>query len=152
TLGDAIEDMSLDFGRNYIIGNPGGPYRFFVDPANRDMFNPDFVPGSTDPNQQPGFAQIAGCAPGKVCKLDNGDLKRLGFDGFPKATREYNGFQFDLSGRFGDRLWVNMTVLRSRTMGNYRGRFFVDKEERDPNQTEAFDVPALVVNTDGFLP
>jgi hypothetical protein len=151
-LGSAIEDMSLDFGKNFIIANPGGPYRFFVDPQNRDMVNPDYVPGSADPSQQPGFAQIAGCAPGRVCKLDNDDLRSLGFDGFPKATRRFDGVQFEVSGQARKRLWLNFTYLRSQTIGNYRGRYFIETEERDPNLTEAFDVPALVVNADGPLP
>jgi hypothetical protein len=151
-LGDAIEDMSLDFGKNFIIANPGGPYKFVVDPQNRDMFNPDYVPGSTDQNQQPGFAQIAGCAPGKVCTLTNDDLRRLGFDGFPRATRRFDGVQFEVSGQARKRLWMSFTYLRSQTIGNYRGRYFVESEERDPNLTEAFDVPALVVNADGPLP
>jgi hypothetical protein len=151
-LGDAIEDMSLDFGKNFIIANPGGPYKFYVDPQNRDMFNPDYVPGSNDPAQQPGFAQIAGCPPGRVCTLTNDDLRRLGYDGFPKATRRFDGVQFELAGQASKRVWLNFTYLRSRTIGNYRGRYFVETEERDPNLTEAFDVPALVVNTDGPLP
>src|SRR5262249_50682168 len=50
------------------------------------------------------------------------------------------------------RLWLDFTYLHSRTQGNYRGRYFVESEERDPNLTEAFDVPALTVNTDGDLP
>jgi hypothetical protein len=136
-LGDAIEDMSLDFGKNFIIANPGGPYKFFVDPQNRDMV---------------GFAQIAGCAPGRVCTLDNDDLRRLGFDGFPKATRRFDGLQLEVSGQAQKRVWLNFTYLRSQTIGNYRGRYFVESEERDPNLTEAFDVPALVVNADGPLP
>jgi hypothetical protein len=151
-LGNAIEDMSLDFGKNFIIANPGGPYKFYVDPQNRDMVNPGYVPGSALPSQQPGFAQIAGCAPGRVCTLDNDDLRRLGFDGFPRATRRFDGIQFEVSGQASKRLWLNFTYLRSQTIGNYRGRYFVESEERDPNLTEAFDVPALVVNADGPLP
>jgi carboxypeptidase family protein/TonB-dependent receptor-like protein len=151
-LKDAIEDMSLDLGKNFIIGNPGGPYRFYVDPANTDMVNPDYVPGSSDPAQQPRFAQIAGCVPGQICELTNEDLQRIGYGGFPKATRRFRGYEMDLSGQVQDRLWLNFTYLHSTTEGNYRGRYFVESEERDPNLTEAFDVPALVVNTDGPLP
>ncbi|HYV86268.1 MAG TPA: TonB-dependent receptor [Patescibacteria group bacterium] len=152
SLQDAIEDMSLDFGKNFIVANPGGPYHFFVDPANRDMVNPDYVPGSSDPAQQPAFAQIAGCAPGRVCTLSNDDLERLGYAGFPRATRRYEGIQFEVAGEVERRLWLDFTYLHSRTLGNYRGRYFVESEERDPNLTEAFDVPALTVNTDGALP
>jgi hypothetical protein len=151
-LRDAIEDMSLDFGKNFIIANPGGPYHFFVDPANRDMVNPNYVPGSSDPAQQPAFAQIAGCTPGRVCTLSNDDLTRLGYGGFPRATRRYDGIQLEIAGEVERRLWLDFTYLHSHTFGNYRGRYFVESEERDPNLTEAFDVPALTVNTDGALP
>jgi hypothetical protein len=58
----------------------------------------------------------------------------------------------DVSGQVQDRLWLNFTYLHSSTEGNYRGRYFIETEERDPNLTEAFDVPALVVNSDGPLP
>lgn len=151
-LGDAIEDVSLDFGRNYIITNPGGPYRFFVDPSNQDMVNPNYVPGSTNPLEQPGFAQLAGCKAGRTCTLDNSDLERLGYGGFPEATRSFRGMEFSLSRAARGRFWFNLSYLRSKTEGNYRGRYFVESEERDPNLTEAFDVPALVVNTNGLLP
>jgi hypothetical protein len=151
-LKDAIEDMSLDLGKNFIIGNPGGPYRFYVDPSNRDMWNPSYVPGSTDPAEQPAFAQLAGCQPGTVCKLTNEDLDRLGYGGFPEATRRFRGYQLDLAGQVDGRFWLNLTYLRSSTEGNYRGRYLVESEERDPNLTEAFDEPALVVNSDGPLP
>jgi hypothetical protein len=151
-LTNAIEDVSLDFGKNFIITNPGGPYRFYVDPSNRDLFNPDYEPGSADPAKQPALAQLAGCRARQVCTLDNGDLETLGYGGFPRAKRDFKGLELSVSRAQSKRFWMNFSYLRSRTTGNYRGRYFVQTEKRDPNLTEAFDVPALVVNTDGFLP
>ena len=152
SLNNAIEDMSLDFGKNFIIGNPGGPYKFFVDPSNHDMWNPNFVPGSTDPAAQAGFAQTVGCRAGQICELSNQDLKHAGYDGFPKATREFKGLEFTLTRQVSGWFWFNSSYLYSRTEGNYRGRYFLESEERDPNMTEAFDTPALVVNNTGLLP
>ncbi len=114
--------------------------------------NPNYEPGSADPTKQPGLAQKAGCAPGAVCTLTNADLVRLGYGGFPRATRNFKGYELTLSRSLRKRFWFNFSYLHSKTSGNYRGRYFVETEERDPNLTEAFDFPALVVNTDGLLP
>ncbi|HZE88750.1 MAG TPA: TonB-dependent receptor plug domain-containing protein, partial [Verrucomicrobiae bacterium] len=151
-LHSAIEDISLDFGKNYIIGNPGGPYRFYVDPSNHDLFNPDYEPGSADPSKQPALAQLASCKAGSICELSNGDLRNLGYGGFPNARRDFKGLELNVSRAESRRIWFEFSYLRSRTVGNYRGRYFVPTEKRDPNLTEAFDVPALVVNANGFLP
>src|SRR5262249_52412313 len=74
------------------------------------------------------------------------------FDGFPRATRRFRGYELNVEGEVKGRLKLNFDYLYSTTEGNYRGRYFVESEERDPNLTEAFDVPALVVNSDGPLP
>ncbi|MBZ5637188.1 MAG: carboxypeptidase regulatory-like domain-containing protein [Acidobacteriia bacterium] len=151
-LNEAIEDMSLDFGKTYVIANPGGPYRFYADPSNLDLVNPRYVPGSADPSQAPGLAQRFGCEPGAVCAVRNDDLEAAGLGAFPKATRTFRGVELTLSRKLRDKYWFNLSYLYSRTFGNYRGRYFAESEERDPNVTEAFDVPALVVNSTGLLP
>ena len=137
SLNDAIEDMSLDFGRNYVIGNPGRDLFIEFDPANKDLA---------------ALAPAFHCPLGGTCRITNRDLKRAGFDAFPKATRDFRGYEFTLEKAVSKLFWFNLSYLNSETKGNYRGRYFSETEERDPNLTEAFDVPALVVNTDGFLP
>jgi hypothetical protein len=151
-LNDAIEDISLDNGKNYIIANPGGPYTFYVDPANTDLVNPNYVPGSSDPDEQPAFAQRVGCTPGRECTVTNDDLHGIGYSAFPKAIRTFRGLELTVGKSLTKKFWFNFSYLNSRTEGNYRGRYFLETEERDPNLTEAFDVPALMVNAFGLLP
>ncbi len=151
-LNDAIEDISLDLGHTFIIGNPGGPYRFYVDPQNPDLWNPNYVPGSPTPSNKPGLAQLYGCGVGAVCTVTSDMTRALGYGAIPPAERKFKGYELSLNKQLTDKLWFTLSYLHSRTTGNYRGRYFAETEERDPNQTEAFDVPALAVNTSGRLP
>jgi outer membrane receptor protein involved in Fe transport len=136
-LNDAIDDVSLDLGHTFIVANPGGPYRFYVDPQNPDLT---------------GLAQMYGCALGTTCTVTDEAMKALGFGAVPSAERKFRGYELTLTKLLTDKLWFTFSYLHSSTVGNYRGRYFAESEERDPNQTEAFDVPALTVNTYGRLP
>lgn len=136
-LNDAIEDLSLDLGHTFIIANPGGPYHFYVDPNNPEIT---------------GLAQMYGCSAGTTCTVTSQQMKALGLGAIPSAERKFKGYELTLTKQLTDKLWFAFSYLHSRTVGNYRGRYFAETEERDPNQTEAFDVPALAVNTYGRLP
>jgi len=151
-LNDAIEDISLDLGRTFIIANPGGPYHFYVDPGNPDLWNPNYDPASTNPAARAGLAQMYGCSVGTTCTVTSDQTKALGLGAIPQAERTFKGYELTLTKQMTDKLWFTFSYLHSRTTGNYRGRYFAESEERDPNQTEAFDVPALSVNTNGRLP
>lgn len=151
-LNDAIEDISLDLGKTYVIANPGGPYRFYVDPKNPDLWNPNYDPTSAAYAARPGLAQLYGCKAGTTCTVTNAQMQALGYGAVPKAERIFKGYELTLSRDLTDKFWFNFSYLHSSTTGNYRGRYFVETEERDPNQTEAFDVPALAINTYGKLP
>lgn len=151
-LNDAIEDVSLDLGHTFIIANPGGPYHFYVDPQNPDLWNPSYDPTSTAPGARPGLAQLYGCGVGTNCTVTSQQMKALGLGAIPHAERKFKGYELSLTKLMTDKLWFTFSYLHSRTEGNYRGRYFAESEERDPNQTEAFDVPALAVNTYGRLP
>jgi hypothetical protein len=151
-LNDAIEDISLDLGHTFIITNPGGPYRFYVDPSNPDLWNPNYDPTSTAPANKPGLGELYGCAVGTTCTVTSAQTKALGYGAIPKAERIFKGYELSLTKQLTDKFWFTFSYLHSHTTGNYRGRYFAETEERDPNQTEAFDVPALAVNTNGSLP
>ena len=151
-LNSAIEDLSLDLGKTFIVANPGGPYTFYIDPANPDLWNPDYDPSSTAYNARPGLGQLYGCQSGATCVVTNEMMRSKGYGAVPKAVRTFRGYELNLGRTLTDKFWFNFSYLYSKTEGNYRGRYFVETEERDPNQTEAFDVPALAVNTYGRLP
>ena len=151
-LNEAIEDLSLDLGQTFIIANPGGPYHFYVDPGNPDLWNPDYDPTSTAYAARPGLAQLYGCKSGTTCTVTNAQMRQLGYGAVPKAERIFKGYELTLTKELTKKFWFGFSYLHSSTTGNYRGRYFVETEERDPNQTEAFDVPALAINTYGKLP
>lgn len=151
-LNDAIEDISLDLGKTFIIANPGGPYTFYVDPSNPDLFNPNYDPTSSAYAARPGLAQMYGCAAATNCTVTADQMRAKGLGAVPSAQRIFRGAELTLGKQLTDKFWFNFSYLHSKTVGNYRGRYFVESEERDPNQTEAFDVPALAVNTYGRLP
>jgi hypothetical protein len=151
-LNEAIEDVSLDLGKTFIIANPGGPYTFYVDPANPDLWNPSYDPASTAYTARPGLGQLYGCTLGAECTVTDDMMRAKGYGAVPRASRTFRGIELDLGRELTDKFWFNFSYLHSKTEGNYRGRYFVETEERDPNQTEAFDVPALAVNTFGRLP
>lgn len=154
-LKKAIEDLSLDNGRNFIIANPGGPYTFVL-PDNRDV--------QSSPLYQ-GLVAQGLCAWGQSCTISNAQLESFDwtdpatgksyagqFHAIPAARRHFRGYEATVNARFSEKLWFTLSYLKSKTDGNYRGRYFTETEERDPNATEAFDTPGLVVNTDGLLP
>jgi hypothetical protein len=151
-LNEAIEDVSLDLGKTFVIANPGGPYTFFIDPANPDMWNPNYDPNSADYAARPGLGQLYGCTSGANCTVTSDMMRAKGYGAVPAASRTFRGLELNLGRELTDKFWFNLSYLHSKTVGNYRGRYFVESEERDPNQTEAFDVPALSVNTFGRLP
>ena len=151
-LNDAIEDISLDLGHTYIIANPGGPYHFYVDPQNPDLWNPNYDPTSSAASARPGLAQMYGCGVATTCTVTSDAMRALGLGAIPSAERKFKGYELTLTKQLTDKFWFTFSYLHSRTVGNYRGRYFAETEERDPNQTEAFDVPALTVNTFGRLP
>lgn len=151
-LNDAIEDISLDLGHTFIIANPGGPYVFYVDPQNPDLWNPLYDPAAPALGVRPGLAQLYGCTAGTNCTVTSEQTRALGFGAIPHAERKFKGYELTLTKQLTDQFWFTFSYLHSRTTGNYRGRYFSESEERDPNQTEAFDVPALSVNTYGRLP
>jgi len=151
-LDSAIEDLSLDLGKTFIIANPGGPYTFYVDPQNPDLWNPSYDPNSTAYAARPGLGQLYGCQDGANCTVTDEMMKAKGYGAVPKASRTFKGLELTLSRELVYKFWFSFSYLHSQTLGNYRGRYFTESEERDPNQTEAFDVPALAVNTYGRLP
>ncbi len=153
-LNTAIEDLSLDYGRTYIIANPGGTYHVTPDPNDKAWFSGDArcVPGDPTTYAFCGTGERLGCRPGAECAITNRDLVAAGFSGFPSPKRDFNGVELNLRKNFSQRYEVNASYLYSTTKGNYRGRFINDVEERDPHPTEAFDFPILTYNADGYLP
>jgi hypothetical protein len=71
---------------------------------------------------------------------------------FPKATRTYQGLDFQVERRLTDNLQVQASYTLSRTIGNYPGLFTPENGQLDPNITSQFDLPNLLGNRQGYLP
>ena len=153
-VNDVVEDISLDYGRTYIIANPGGTYHIKPDPNDHAWFSGDVrcVPGDPSTYAFCGTGERLGCRPGAECSIDNQALVSAGFSAFPRPKRDFDGIELNLRRNFTRRYELNMSYLYSTTKGNYRGRYIEDVEERDPHPTEAFDFPILTYNADGYLP
>jgi len=154
SLNDAVEDLSLDNGRTYIVGNPGRPYHITPDPNDKAWFGGDArcVPGDPSTYDFCGTGERLGCAPGKECTIDNSRLVAAGFSPFPRPTRDFKGAEVSVDKTFSKGFDLSASYLYSKTEGNYRGRYIDESEERDPHPTEAFDFPILTYNAQGFLP
>ncbi|OLD63619.1 MAG: hypothetical protein AUI47_08655 [Acidobacteria bacterium 13_1_40CM_2_68_5] len=151
SLNQAIEDLSLDNGRTYIVGNPGGAYHITPDPNDHAWFSGDArcVPGDPTTYDFCGTGERLGCVPGRECTIDNAGLSAAGFSPFPRPTRDFKGAEISVDKTFSKGFDLSASYLYSKTEGNYRGRYI---EERDPHPTEAFDFPILTYNAQGFLP
>ncbi len=154
SLNEAIEDMSLDYGRTYIIGNPGRAYHITPDPNDKAWFSGDArcVPGDPATYDFCGTGERLGCTPGRECTIDNAGLVAAGFSGFPRPTRDFKGAEVSVDKTFSKGFDLSASYLYSTTEGNYRGRYIEEVEERDPHPTEAFDFPILTYNAQGSLP
>lgn len=71
---------------------------------------------------------------------------------FPKAVRNYNGFNFYLTKTFSD-LWLGQVSYTYSTLsGNYAGLFRPETGQLDPNINSDFDLISLLSNRSGALP
>jgi outer membrane receptor protein involved in Fe transport len=68
----------------------------------------------------------------------------------PKATRQYDGVEFNLSGRFLKKTTFNTSYTYSRLYGNYSGSANSDEAGRsDPGVSRAFDLPYYYFDATG---
>jgi hypothetical protein len=111
SLGEVIEDISVDNGNSYFVTNPGGTFTF--------------NPGTGTPLDEP---------------VD-----------FPKAERDFTGFELSLSKRFSNNWQGYVSLLWSELEGNYEGLYSRDNRQVDPNITSKFDLPDLLDNAMGML-
>lgn len=71
---------------------------------------------------------------------------------FPKARRDYDALTLSFQKSFSSHWLAAASYTLSSLRGNYNGLFTPGSDYTAPNRTSAFDVLALVPNTDGPLP
>ncbi len=75
---------------------------------------------------------------------------------YPRAVRDYKGFEVSVQRKFADHYTWQASYLWSKLDGNYEGAYQGvggpdGNGQLDPNINSAFDEPAFVVNSDGRL-
>jgi hypothetical protein len=135
TLGNLIEDLSVDDGTNYFIGNPGTGPTGAAEVA-RLMANPGSQPDSRCFFRDPSVPESLGCT---------GD--------FPKGVRDYEAYTLFFEKRLTeDQPWqFKFSYTVSFLNGNIGGGFAPNNGQLDPNLTSQFDLVSLLENRLGFL-
>lgn len=143
-LGNIIEDMSIDAGQSYIIGNPGalpeaGALVLLQAEAERLSMLLQQGPASPELKIQ---AQRA-----------TGLLHSYQYAGtiFPRAQRDYNALTVTASKRLSTRFSLLGSYTFSRTIGNYPGLFTAANNNLDPNISTQYDFIDLLANRKGPL-
>jgi hypothetical protein len=137
-LGNIIEDMSVDGGSHFIIGNPGtkpdaGQIAVLEADVNRLKANPS----ATAADLERAEARLTG-------------YKALAYL-FPRARRTYNALVVSANKRLANRVSIIANYTYSRTMGNYPGTYDATYDENNPNFSSNYDLVDLLANKNGPL-
>jgi hypothetical protein len=141
-LDNTIEDMAITDDLGFYIGNPGSA---FSDLLHR----PTSIP--CDPTGTPGFTCTPDAAgnylnPTPFCaECPAANLK---------AQRRYDGVEFRLTKRSGNRWYGSVSYTYSQLRGNYAGLTNTDPTDggggrHSPNNGRAFDIPTMSYNPSG---
>ena len=142
-LGTVVEDLSVDGGNNYFIGNPG--------------VAPDA--GIVRQLEQ----EAAAAAQAAAAKPSDGALKQAATFAndrlnvykamvlFPAPKRDYHAITLTVNKRLSNRFSVLGSYTYSRLLGNYPGPFSPYVNQLDPNISSQYDIIDLTVNRDGAL-
>ncbi|MFO0577984.1 MAG: TonB-dependent receptor [Polyangia bacterium] len=140
TLGNIIEDMSVDGGTNYVIGNPGKP----ADPALVQSLETEIAQLGND--SSPAAQQQLERKQAQLAALRSvGTL-------FPRARREYHALVLTATKRLSNRFSIIANYTYSRMFGNYPGTYDATVDENLPNFSSQFDLTDLLANRNGPLP
>ena len=124
SIGDVMEDYSFDGGSTYEIGNPGSLVGVESSCVEVESGVVD-ADGNAIPNRT-------------FC--------------FNTPVRFYRAVELSLNKRFSNNWQAAVSVLWSKSEGNYGGLFRQDNGQLDPFITSLFDLPQLLPNTRGLLP
>ena len=129
TLGNIIEDVSIDGGHSYLIANPGR---------------------EPDPKVLAELSDKA--AAGDADAAANLQIYRSLASVFPRAQRNYHALVLSVQKRLSNRVSILANYTFSRTIGNYPGSFDATSNENLPNFSSNYDITNLLVNKNGPLP
>ncbi len=138
SLGNIIEDLSVDGGHHFLIANPGAtPSPQVIAELETDVRR----------LQQSGASSDA---------IDRAQGTLSAYRGlnsvFPKAQRNYHAMVLSISKRLSNRVSLLANYTYSRTLGNYAGTFDATSNENLPNFSSSYDLTDLLANKNGPLP
>ena len=157
SLGNVIEDLSVDGGNTYFIANPGAePNAKVAEQLRSDAMklNADAMALRDQAMKNPGDGDLQLRAQNAA---DKADLAARGAEVytatalFPKAKREYHAGTLTIEKRLSHRFAIFANYTYSRLMGNYPGPFSPFNNQLDPNISTQFDIIDLTVNRSGPL-
>ena len=141
SLGNIVEDMSVDGGSNYIIGNPG------VAPDPQQI---------AELQAKVASLQTATPTPANLDSLQRVQAQLDAYRAigrlFPKAKRVYNALVLTANKRLSSRFGIIANYTYSRMIGNYPGTYDGTADENLPNFSSQYDLTDLLANRNGPLP
>ncbi len=140
SLGNIVEDMSVDGGTNYIIGNPGvapDPGRI----AELQARLASLQQAAPTPANQDALQRV------QAQLTAYQSIGRL----FPRAKRVYNALVLTANKRLSNRFSLIANYTYSRILGNYPGTFDGTIDENLPNFSSQYDLTDLLANRNGPL-
>ena len=143
TLGQAVEDLSVNGGETYFIANPGA----VADPAQVKQLEDDLAAAKKAAEANPMNKDLAEKAAQAERRLEVTKAVAL----FPPPKREYHAVTFTVNKRLSNRFSILANYTYSRLTGNFPGPFNPYNNQLDPNITTQYDIIDLLVNRDGPL-
>lgn len=145
SLGNIIEDMSVDGGNNYLIANPGSQ----ADPKLIAQLESEVAGLQQQVNANPLNGQLSDQLGRKQAQLVA--MRAMG-SVYPPVKRTYHALVLSAQKRLSNRFSLLANYTYSRTLGNYPGTYDSVRDENTPNFSSAYDLADLVVNRNGPLP
>ncbi len=140
SLGNIVEDMSVDGGTNYLIGNPG----VAPDPAR-----------IAELQGRVASLQQAAPTPANQHALQWVQAQLTAYQSigrlFPRAKRVYNALVLTANKRLSSRFGLIANYTYARILGNYPGTFDGTVDENLPNFSSQYDLTDLLANRNGPL-
>ena len=140
-LGNIIEDMSVDGGTNFVIGNPG----IAADPEKIAALEAEVASLSANAGTPEGSLALERAQARLQAVRSVGSL-------FPKAKRIYHALVLSVNKRLSNRFSLIANYTYSRMTGNYPGTYDGTVDENLPNFSSQFDLTDLLANRNGPLP
>jgi hypothetical protein len=137
SLGNIIEDVSVDGGTTFLIANPGTQPDPQQIAAMQSHITQLQTSGASSNEIQAAQSQLE-------------VYRSLGL--FPKAQRQYHALVLTVSKRMSNRISILANYTYSRTFGNYPGTYDATSDENLPNFSSNYDLTHLLANKNGPLP